>query len=64
MVTSPSGDGVIVIGGYNSDKEQNSRAIYELKSQTSRWTTLEQSLEHTPSGAGLIAIPISEEFIT
>ena len=64
MVTSPSGDGVIVIGGYNSDKEENSRAIYELKGQTSKWTTLKQSLEHTPNGAGLIAIPISEEFIT
>ena len=64
MVTSPSGDGVIVIGGYNSDTEENSRAIYELKVQTSKWTVLKQSLEHTPNGAGLIAIPISEEFIT
>ena len=64
MLTSPSGDGVIVIGGYNSDTEENSRAIYELKGQTKKWTILKQSLEHTPNGAGLIAIPISEEFIT
>ena len=42
MVTSPTGKGVIVMGGCSSEK--NSKSIFEL-SQSMEWTRLEQTLQ-------------------
>ena len=56
MVTSPTGKGVIVMGG-NTDPRKNSKAMFELN-QSMEWTRLEQTLqiEHTAS----LAIPIGQ----
>ena len=58
MVTSPTGKGVIVMGGCSSEK--NSKSIFEL-SQSMEWTRLEQSLriDHVEP----LAIPIPDEFV-
>ena len=54
MVTSPTGKGVIVMGGY-------SKAMFEL-SQSMEWTRLEQTLQidHTCP----LAIPITDELVS
>ena len=59
MVTSPTGKGVIVMGGSTASVEY-SKAIFEL-SQSMEWTRLEQTLkiEH---GCPL-AIPIPDELV-
>ena len=54
MVTSPTGKGVIVMGGY-------SKAMFEL-SQSMEWTRLEQTLQIEPNG-GQLAIPIPDEMV-
>ena len=59
MVTSPTGKGVIAMGGSSSGK--NSKAIFEL-TQSMEWTRLEQTLQidhYCP-----LAIPISDEFVS
>ena len=59
MVTSPTGKGVIVMGG-ETESEEDSKAMFEL-SQSMEWTRLEQSLqiEH----CGPLAIPIPDELV-
>ena len=54
MVTSPTGKGVIAMGGY-------SKAMFEL-SQSMEWTRLEQTLqiEHIAP----LAIPIPDELVS
>ena len=60
MVTSPTGKGVIVMGGSTAPFEF-SKAIFEL-SQSMEWTRLEQSLqiEHYAP----LAIPIPNELVS
>ena len=60
IVTSPTGKGVIVMGGYYSGRA--SKAMFEL-SQSMEWTRLEQTLqiEHY---LGQLAIPIPDELVT
>ena len=43
MVTSPTGKGVIVMGGHAD--EENSKALFEL-SVSMQWTRLEQTLQN------------------
>ena len=59
MVTSPTGKGVIIIGGSTAPFEF-SKAMFEL-SQSIEWTRLEQTLkvEHFAS----LAIPIPDELV-
>ena len=59
MVTSPTGKGVIAMGG-NTATGEYSKAIFEL-SQSMQWTRLEQSLkiEHFAP----LAIPIPDELV-
>ena len=57
MVTSPTGKGVIVMGG-ETESGENSKQMFEL-SQSMEWTRLEQTLqiEHLAP----LAIPIPHE---
>ena len=58
MVTSPTGKGVIAIGGYSSGGR--SKAMFEL-TQSMEWTRLEQTLQiehYWP-----LAIPIPDELV-
>ena len=59
MVTSPTGKGVIAMGG-NKRNVRASKAIFEL-TQSMEWTRLEQTLqiEHFA-----LAIPIPDELVT
>ena len=59
MVTSPTGKGVIVMGG-ETESEEDSKEMFEL-SQSMQWTRLELSLEiehFVP-----LAIPIPDELV-
>ena len=57
MVTSPTGKGIIVMGGYSFGRA--SKAMFEL-TQSLEWTRLEQTLqiEHFA-----LAIPIPDELV-
>ena len=55
MVTSPTGKGVIAIGGYKSSK-----AMFEL-AQSMQWTRLEQFLKIDHWAP--LAIPIPDELV-
>ena len=59
MVTSPTGKGVIVMGG-NTAPGEYSKAMFEL-SPSMQWTRLEQTLkiEHFAP----LAIPIPDELV-
>ena len=58
MVTSPSGKGVIVIGGYNKDEGKKSNALLELKGISSKeWIPLKQTLQHARREHVAISIP-------
>ena len=61
MVTSPTGKGVIVMGGYTDSIGQYSKAMFEL-SQSMEWTRLQQTfqIEHFMP----LAIPIPDELVT
>ena len=65
MVTSPTGKGVIVMGGETESRETNSRknskAMFEL-SQSLEWTRLEQTLQIELEGP--LAIPIPDELVS
>ena len=56
MVTSPTGKGVIAMGGTYS------KAMFEL-SKSMKWTRLEQTLQIEHHG-GQLAIPISNELVS
>ena len=60
MVTSPTGKGVIVMGG-ETESGEDSKAMFEL-SQSMEWTRLEQTLqiEHLAP----LAIPIPDELVS
>ena len=59
MVTSPTGKGVIVMGGFASGV--SSKAMFEL-SASMQWTRLEQTLQTDDSFP--IAIPIPDELVS
>ena len=59
MVTSPTGKGVIVMGGNTAPREY-SKAMFEL-SQSMEWTRLEQSLKIGHWAP--LAIPIPDELV-
>ena len=59
MVTSPTGKGVIAMGGISSGRD--SKAMFEL-TQSMEWTRLEKTLQikhHYP-----LAIPIPDELVS
>ena len=60
MVTSPTGKGVIVMGGY-TNSYKHSKAMFEL-SQSMQWTRMEQTLQidHWLP----LAIPIPDELVS
>ena len=60
MVTSPTGKGVIAMGGITESGE-NSKQMFEL-SQSMEWTRLEQTLQIEHNG-GQLAIPIPDELV-
>ena len=55
MVTSPSGKGVIIIGGYNGNERKYSNALLELKNKV--WVQLKQTLKYAREAHGAIPIP-------
>ena len=57
MATSPDGGGVILFGGYNSDKNEEEDTILELRFDADEWTELPQKLNQTRYGH--VVIPIS-----
>ena len=58
MVTSPSGKGVVVIGGRNCNEDKCSNALLELKGISSKeWVPLRQTLQHARDWHVAIAIP-------
>ena len=59
MVTSPTGKGVIVMGGETNSYER-SKAMFEL-SQSMEWTRLDQTLQIEHSIP--LAIPIPDELV-
>ena len=60
MVTSPTGKGVIVMGGETASGEY-SKAMFEF-TQSMKWTRLELSLEKEHLGP--LAIPIPDELVS
>ena len=60
MVTSPTGKGVIVMGGIIAPGKY-SKAIFEL-SQSMEWIRLEQTLQI--NHLGHLAIPIPDELVS
>ena len=58
MVTSSTGKGIIVMGGYSS--RGRSKAMFEL-SQSMEWTRLEQTLQIGHKAP--LAIPIPDELV-
>ena len=61
MVTSPTGKGVIAMGGI-TESDENSKEMFEL-SQSLEWTRLEQTLQIDHYG-GQLAIPIPDEMVS
>ena len=61
MVTSPTGKGVIVMGGITNSAGY-SKAMFEL-SQSMEWTRLEQTLQIRHEGEPLV-IPIPDELVS
>ena len=59
MVTSPTGKGVIAMGGISSGRD--SKAMFEL-TQSMEWTRLEKTLQIEHYG-GQLAIPIPDELV-
>ena len=45
MLTSPSGDGVVLIGGFNASYRAYSEAILEWKYHSNSWVILNQKLQ-------------------
>ena len=61
MLTSPTGRGVIVMGGFTDSAGTISKAMFEL-TQSMQWIRLEQTLqiEHWAP----LAIPIPDELVS
>ena len=59
MVTSPTGKGVILIGGRTEDN-QYYKAMFEL-TESMEWNLMEQTLKHEHIGP--LTIPIPDELV-
>ena len=44
MVTSPTGRGVVVIGGWNENSKKYSTSLFELDGRSMEWVKLKQKL--------------------
>ena len=62
MVPSPSGKGVILIGGYNEDTNEYSDKLIEFRSSSMTWVVLRQKLQYPR--ADHVAMPIPEEYFS
>ena len=62
MVTSPTGKGVIAMGGFTDFAGTISKAMFEL-TQSMQWIRLEQTLQMDHYGVPL-AIPIPDELVS
>ena len=60
MVPSPSGRGLVVIGGYNGNEGKSSNVLLELKGSSMEWVPLKQTLEYARYRH--VAIPIPDEW--
>ena len=60
MVPSPTGKGVIVMGGFTDSVGTSSKAIFKL-SNSMQWTRLEQTLQIGHWAP--LAIPIPDELV-
>ena len=63
MVTSPNGQGVIVMGGYKDDERQVSDSIIELSGKTIdslKWRVLKLTLQFPRQS--FVVLPISKDF--
>ena len=61
MLTSPTGKGVIAMGGFTDFAGTISKAMFELN-KSLEWTRLEQTLKIDHFGC-LVAIPITDELV-
>ena len=59
MVTSPNGNGVVIIGGYDDILGEDSNLIFEMKGDLTMWRKMKQSL-HFPR-VNHVAIPLYTE---
>ena len=60
MVTSPTGKGVIAMGGISSGMA--SKAMFEL-TQSMEWTRLEKTLQIEHKRGGQLAVPIPDKLV-
>ena len=60
MVPSPSGRGLVVIGGVNDNEGKHSNVLLELKGSSMEWVPLKQTLEYARKDH--VAIPIPDEW--
>ena len=44
MVTSPTGRGVVIIGGWNENSRKYSTSLFELDGRSMEWVKLKQKL--------------------
>ena len=44
MVTSPTGRGVVIIGGWNENSKKYSTSLFELDGRSMEWVKLKQKL--------------------
>ena len=61
MVTSPSGQGVILIGGFNLSEGKHSDTMIELTASM-KWKTLEQKLKYPRDRHVTLPIPYKMTF--
>ena len=59
MVTSPTGKGVVVIGGWNNKAWTYSSALIELHGESMTWIPLKQTLEY--ARVGHVVLPIFDD---
>ena len=59
MITSPSGKGVVLIGGYNDGAQKYSKAILEFRSSTMEWFVIKAKLQYARADHVVIPIPVA-----
>ena len=57
MATSPDGEGVILFGGYNYDKDETVDSLLELRYDSEQWTELSKKMKQPRSSHVVIPIP-------
>ena len=60
MVPSPSGRGLVVIGGWNDNEGKHSNVLLELKGSSMEWVPLKQTLQYARHCH--VAIPIPDDW--